>query len=573
MSFLSVILTILTLIGSIGLFLYGMKLMSEALQKVAGQRMRSAISTLTLNPFRGSASGLVLTATIQSSSASTVMVTGLVNAGLLSLRQSIPLILGANIGTTLKVWIIASIGFRLDLNLVLLPAIALSLLFLFSSIPRKKSIGELLMGFGLLFLGLELLKDSLPPVSEIPQLVEFLRGFNTGGYLSILFFVLVGAVFTAVIQSSSATITLTLAMLNSGWFSYDLAIAMLLGENIGTTITANLAALVANTNAKRAALSHFLFNLLGVVFVLLWFYPFISVTGWITTTITGQVYSGSSAAMLLGLSVTHTFFNVLNALIWVNLVPQMVRITTIILPDKGQTKKDTPLFLKKNHILGTSEFSILQAKKQVHTVSKLVNQFFNTVPELLVEKEPEAYQALLNRIETIRQEVEIAAFGVDQCLDELNENDLSPEGRTRKKVMSYINEQFRNIMTVNLKMIKIVDEKNQRKVWFTPKQRLNLKKMFDLVKESIRAASENLSGEYHLAQFDYAHEIENSINLLRDKLRQKNMENIEKGKYTVEGGNYYNDLFSLSEKVGDYVLLINDSLISCRLQLIANTQQ
>ncbi|OFY09356.1 MAG: hypothetical protein A2X11_02100 [Bacteroidetes bacterium GWE2_42_24] len=573
MSFLSVVLTILTLVGSIGLFLYGMKLMSEALQKVAGQRMRSALSTLTLNPFRGLASGLVLTAAIQSSSASTVMITGLVNAGLLSLRQSIPLILGANIGTTLKVWIIASIGFRLDLNLVLLPVIAMSLLFLFSSIPRKKSVGELLMGFGLLFLGLELLKNSLPPVSEIPQLVAFLREFNSGGYLSILFFVVVGAVFTAIIQSSSASITLTLAMLNSGWFSYDLAVAMLLGENIGTTITANLAALVANTHAKRAALSHFLFNLIGVAFVLLWFYPFINITGWITTAITGQVYSDSSAAMLLGLSVVHTFFNILNALIWVNLVPVMVRLTIFIFPDKVQALKTPPRFIRKSHLLGTSEFSILQAKKQVHTVSRLVNQFFNTIPELLVEKEPEAYKSLQLRIASLKQELEIAAMSVDQFLDELNENDLSPEGRTRKKVMVYVNEQFRNIMTVNLKMIKIVEEKNQRKVWFTPKQRLNLKKMFDLVKESIRAASENLSGEYHLAQFEYAHEIENSINLLRDKLRQKNLENIEKGKYTVEGGNYYNDLFSLSEKVGDYILLINDSLTSCRLQLISGTPQ
>lgn len=565
MSLFSIGLTIITLLGAVGLFLYGMKLMSEALQKVAGQRMRSIISAVTVNPFRGLASGLVITAAIQSSSASTVMITGLVNAGLLSLRQSLPLIFGANIGTTLKAWLISTVGFRIDLNQILLPVIAISLFFLFSSNERKKSVGELLMGFSLLFLGLELLKNYLPVVDENSVFVSFLQRFQLSGYGGILLFVLVGAVFTAIIQSSSAGVALTLAMLNNGWFSYEHAVAMVLGENIGTTLTANLAAIVANNQAKRAALAHFLFNFTGVLFVLLWFYPFIRVTNWLTSLITNDSMS-SQASMLLGLSVVHTSFNVLNTAIWMNLITTMMRLTTSLIPDRGDKTRKRNRLIQNHYLLRTSEFSILQAKKEIHSVSKLSGQLFKLIPEVLVEKDPETYQTLQSRIQILKSEIETSASEVDHYLSELNENELSLEGRTRKKVMLFVNEQLRSITHVCMQMAKIVDEKNEKRVWFTPKQRLNLNRMFDLVKESLRVMSENLAGEYHLAQFDYAHEIESSINLLRDKLKQKTIENIEKGKYTVEGGNYYNELFSLSEKVGDYILLINDSLTSCRLQ-------
>lgn len=559
----SVVLTIFTLLGAIGLFLYGMKLMSEALQKVAGQRLRSIISAVTLNPFRGLASGFFLTAAIQSSSASTVMITGLVNAGLLNLRQSIPLILGANIGTTLKAWIISLIGFRFDLNLVLLPIIALSLVFLFSTNDRKKSAGEMMMGFALLFLGLEMLKNYMPDLRENPDLVAFLRNFNASGYLSIVFFVVAGAVFTAIIQSSSAGIALTLAMLNSGWFTYDHAVAMVLGENIGTTLTANLAAIVANTQAKRAALAHFLFNLFGVVFILLWFYPFIHVTNWLTTLIFGQSPTTNLTAMLLALSIVHTSFNLINAAIWINLITTMMRLTTAIIPERKTGSKKRSRLISASYLLNTTEFSILQAKNEIQMVSKPVNQLFKIIPEILVEKEPEAYKLLQEKTQFLKADIEHLSHEVEKYLFHLNENNLSVEGKIRKKVMIFVNDQLRSIMQVNLEMIKIVEEKNERKVWFTPKQRLNLNRMFDLVKESLRVMTENLAGEYHLAQFDYSGEIEASINQLRDKLKQKTIENIEKGKYTVEGGNYYNDLFSLSEKVGDHITLINRSLASC----------
>lgn len=562
----SVVLTILTLLGAISLFLYGMKLMSEALQKVAGQRMRNIISAVTLNPFRGLASGLFLTAAIQSSSASTVMITGLVNAGLLTLRQSIPLILGANIGTTLKAWIISLIGFRFDLNLVLLPIITLSMVFLFSVNDRKRSAGEMIMGFALLFLGLEMLKNYMPDLRENPDLVAFLRNFNSSGYLSIVFFVVAGAVFTSIIQSSSAGVALTLAMLNSGWFTYEHAVAMVLGENIGTTITANLAAIVANTQAKRAALAHFLFNLLGVLFIMLWFYPFIHITNWLTELIFGQSPSTNPTAMLLALSIVHTSFNVINAVIWINLITTMMRLTTSIIPERKADGRKRSRLISASYMLSTTEFSILQAKKEIQMVSKPVNQLFKIIPDILVEKEPEAYRLLQEKSQALKIEFENLSHEVERYLFQLNENNLSMEGRVRKKVMFYVNDQLRTIMQINLEMIKIVEEKNERKVWFSPKQRLNLNRMFDLVKESLRVMTENLSGEYHLAQFDYSTEIEASINQLRDKLKQKTIENIEKGKYTVEGGNYYNDLFSLSEKVGDHIALINRSLASCVLQ-------
>lgn len=565
MMWLSMLLTILTLLGAIGLFLYGMKLMSEALQKVAGQRLRSTISAVTTNPFKGLASGLVITAAIQSSSASTVMITGLVNAGLLTLRQSFPLILGANIGTTLKAWFFSTLGFRLDLNLVLLPMAAVSLFFLFSQNYRKKSFGELLMGFALLFLGLELLKDYLPVLNADSDFILFLKGFQQGGIGTVLLFVLAGAVFTAIIQSSSAGVALTLAMLNSGWFSYEYAVAMVLGENIGTTITANLAALVANTQAKRAALAHFLFNFSGVLFVLLWFYPFIELTQWLTTLITND-QTLQPDTMLIGLALVHTFFNVMMTLIWMNMITSMMKVTTLILPDRGDKYQRKNRLIQNHYLLRTSEFSLLQAKKEIHNLSRVNRQLFKLIPELLVEKDADGYSLLTGKVQMYKNEIESSWKEVSHYLSQLNENELSLEGRTRKKVMLFISEQMRNIMNTSLKMTLIVEEKNERKIWFTPKQRLNLNRMFDLVNELMRVMSDNLEGDYHLAQFDYAHEIEENINQLRDKLRQKNIENIEKGKYSVEGGNTYNELFSMSERTGDYITLINDSLTSCRLQ-------
>lgn len=563
MPLVSIILTIFTLIGAIGLFLFGMKLMSEALQKVAGQRMRGIISAVTTNSFRGLTSGIIITAAIQSSSASTVMITGLVNAGLLSLRQSLPLIFGANIGTTLKSWLISTIGFRIDLNQILLPVVAISLFFLFSQNFKKKSVGELLMGFALLFMGLELLKEYLPAINENSQLVSYLKGIGSGGFSTTLLFVAAGAAFTAIIQSSSAGIALTLAMLNNGWFSYEFAVAMILGENIGTTLTANLAAIVANNQAKRAALSHFLFNFTGVAFILLWFSPFIDLTSWLTKTITGNQLSEPST-MLIGLSMVHTVFNLLTTILWMNLTTTMMKLTTFIIPDKKNKPRQRYRLIQNHYLLKTTEFSLLQAKKEIHQLSKKSRQFYNLIPELLVEKDDDGYQILAGKFELLKKEIEATAKEVEHYLSQLNENELSIEGKARKKAMLDINLQMKNIMHASIQMARIVEDKNTKKVWFTPKQRLNLNKMFDLVNESLRVMSENLAGEYHLAQFDYSHEIEQSINNLRDKLRQKTIENIERGKYSVEGGNFYNELFSLSEKVGDYILMINNALAACQ---------
>jgi len=273
----------LTLIGSLGLFLYGMKIMSEGLQKVAGDKMRSILSAMTSNRFTGVLTGVLITGLIQSSSATTVMVVSFVNAGLLSLAQSIGVIMGANVGTTVTAWIISLFGFKVDISTFAIPLIGLSIPLIFSEKSRRKSIGEFLMGFAFLFMGLDYLKDSVPDLQSNPQILAFLQNYTSMGYASLFIFLGIGTLLTIIVQSSSATVAITLIMCTKGWIPYDMAAAMILGENIGTTITANLAAIPANVSAKRAAIAHLLFNVFGVLWVMALFYPFTQMVSWIVT--------------------------------------------------------------------------------------------------------------------------------------------------------------------------------------------------------------------------------------------------------------------------------------------------
>ena len=273
----------LTLVGSLGLFLYGMKIMSEGLQKVAGNKLRSLLATMTKNRFAGVLTGLFITALIQSSSATTVMVVSFVNAGLLTLLQSITVIMGANIGTTVTAWIISLFGFKVSIAAFSIPLIALSIPFIFSAKSKRKSIGEFILGFAFLFMGLEMLKNSVPDLKSNPEMLEFLTKYTQSGFSSVLIFLAIGSILTVVVQSSSATMAITLVMVSKGWISYDLGAAMVLGENIGTTITANIAAIPANVSAKRAALAHTTFNVFGVVWMLFLFYPFINMITWLVS--------------------------------------------------------------------------------------------------------------------------------------------------------------------------------------------------------------------------------------------------------------------------------------------------
>ena len=373
----------LKLIGSLGVFLFGMKLMSEALQKVAGNKMRQILSAMTSNRVKGVITGILITAIIQSSSATTVMVVSFVNAGLLSLIESIGVIMGANVGTTVTAWLISILGFKISMAEISLPLIGLCLPLLFSGKRSRKSWGELIIGFGLLFIGLEFLKNAMPDLHKNPEIFTFLKEYTDMGYASYILFMLIGTVLTILIQSSSATMALTLVMCANGWISFEIAASMVLGENIGTTVTANLAAVVANTTAKRAALAHFVFNFFGVLWVLAIFPIFLN---WIEQLciflgIGNPATNASSVPMAL--SLFHTVFNITNVLILIWFTRFIARIVTKLIPIRETTEDAFSLKHIKIGLLSTPDASLFQAKEEITLYGKNTLSMFRKVIECL----------------------------------------------------------------------------------------------------------------------------------------------------------------------------------------------
>ncbi|MBR4069951.1 MAG: Na/Pi cotransporter family protein, partial [Bacteroidaceae bacterium] len=425
----------LTLIGALGMFLYGMKIMSEGLQKAAGDRMQKILSSMTNNRIMGVFTGMLITALIQSSSATTVMVVSFVNAGLLSLTQSIAVIMGANVGTTVTAWIISLFGFTVKIADVVFPVMAISIPLIFSKNNQRRYWGEFLIGFSLLFLGMEFMKNSVPNLQENPAALEFLNNYTNMGYGSVLLFLLIGSILTIIMQSSSATMAITLIMCSQGWISFEIAAAMVLGENIGTTITANMAALSANVSAKRAAFAHFLFNMFGVCWMLILFFPFtrmiIALVGHLNGMSTDEVnyLLDSSAALLppeeaakaattvsFSLALFHSIFNVCNVLIMIWFVKLYEKIVTSVIKQKSATDEEFQLKYINTGMMGASELNLPQARQEIVVYAERVRRMFGMVQDLLHEKEgSEAFSKLYSRIEKYEQicdrmEIEIASF-------------------------------------------------------------------------------------------------------------------------------------------------------------------
>ncbi len=341
---------ILPLLGSLGLFLYGMKVMSDALMNLAGERMRNILATTTSNRFFALMTGFLITAAIQSSSATTLMVVSFVNASLLTLTEAVGVIMGANIGTTVTAWLISILGFKVEMSAIALPLVAGGFLLTLSKQGNRKNLGYFIIGFSLLFISLQFLRDSVPDIRNHPETLAFLAEYTQSGYFSVLLFMFIGTLLTLIIQSSSATMALTLLMTFEGWLPFEMAAAMVLGENIGTTITANLAALVANYHAKRAARAHLIFNLLGVIWILLLFYPFINLIGVVVENLEGHSPFINAAAIPIALSLFHTSFNILNALVLIGFLTFIVRMVERLVPPVvvKEMAIDEPQFLDTN---------------------------------------------------------------------------------------------------------------------------------------------------------------------------------------------------------------------------------
>jgi len=550
---------ILMIAGSIGFLLIGLRLMSQAFQRFAGQGMRNTLAVLADNPLSGVATGTVLTGALQLSSASVILFVGLVNAGLITLRQSIPLIMGANIGTTIKALILSTIGFQFDIMRVAIPIVALSMVFIFSKDLKRRALGEIFVGFALLLLGLAFLKENLALLDQKSEIVGLIKSLGGNDVFSLLLFLIAGIILTVIVQSSSVAITITFTLISSGSIGFDQAAAMVLGDNIGTTVTANIAAIVGNTQAKRAAFSHFLFNFLGV----LWVFPLLSFfTGFINWTVLqlrGEEMYTHLILMPLGLSLFHFFFNLFNTIILLNFRDWLITIINFVIKDRPKSS-NWRKFMPSDKLSATNEFSILQAKKEISSLGKETATFFKMIPRFMFEKDEVNYNVLHDSFTEMRHSLEMSGNELTNYLSQLNSEDLSSEAKYRASMMNSMVLKLKMISDACLRMQLILDEKNMTKVWFTPKQRINMTKMFNLVQESFRVMNENLGDDYKIARFEYADELELSINSLRDKLKQKSIEQVEKGKYSLEAANYYRDLFSLCEKIGDHIASINEML-------------
>lgn len=549
----------LKLIGSLGVFLFGMKLMSEALQKVAGARMRHILSAMTSNRVKGVVTGIMITAIIQSSSATTVMVVSFVNAGLLSLVESIGVIMGANVGTTVTAWLISILGFKISMAEISLPMIGLCLPLLFSNKRSRKSWGELIIGFGLLFIGLEFLKNSMPNLNENPQIFTFLQEYTDMGYASYFLFMLIGTALTILIQSSSATMALTLVMCANGWISYEIAASMVLGENIGTTVTANLAAMVANTTAKRAAFAHFVFNVFGVLWVLSIFPIFL---GWIEQL---SVFVGignpttNIGAVPMALSLFHTVFNIANVLILIWFTKLIARMVTKIIPVRETGDDAFTLKHIKIGLLSTPDASLFQAKQEITLYGNNTRDMFHKVTECLELSAKDFEKPFTNLIkmedESDNVEVEIANY-----LTKVSESKLSTENSQRIRAMFKIVTEIESIADSSLNVAKAINRRNEQNVVFSEELINKLKHMFALIDDALNTMCVNLTMEYKEVNAKKAYELEQAINDYRTILKQEHLIAIEEKRYDYSTGILYNDMFSECEKVGDYAINVTQAI-------------
>ena len=568
------ILQLLTLLGALGMFLYGMNLMSSGLQKTAGGRMRAILGSLTSNRFKGVLTGLGITSVIQSSSATTVMVVGFVNAGLLALEQAIGVIMGANIGTTITAWLISLLGFKADISVFAVPLMAVGFVLSLSKIEKRRNISEFIIGFSLLFLGLSLMKNSVPDLQQTPEVLSFIKTWSGFGFGSVLIFLVFGTVLTLVLQSSSATMALTLIMLNLGWLPFEMAAAMVLGENIGTTITANIAAAVANTNAKRAALAHTLFNLFGVVWALALFKPFTSLVGLIIEAMgypnpmeiihdtTKSLGGDASISALYGLSMLHTLFNTFNTCILIWFVPQIAKIVTWAIKSKSEQDEDA-VHLKYIDAgpMGTAELAIEQAKNEtIHFANILRNElgYIKSAIHATTEADFEFYRGKLVKYEEIsdRIEYEIATF-----LNSLPQDSISEKTRAQSKALFKIIGEMESLGDSGEAMSRILSRRNEHGKRFTDKSVEKIDQMLQLLDNAYAVMIANLEKGFDgTPDLRLAVEAEVELNELRNRLREEEIRNIEEGKESYTSSVYYIDLISEIERMGDYIINISQAL-------------
>ena len=521
----------LKLIGSLGLFLYGMKIMSEGLQKVAGDRLRSILTAMTTNRVTGVLTGVLITALIQSSSATTVMVVSFVNAGLLTLAESISVIMGANIGTTVTAWIISIFGFKVDMAAFALPLLAIAL-------P--------------LILGLSYLKANAPDLNANPEMLAFVQNYTDMGFFSILLFLFIGTILTMIVQASAATMAITLIMCANGWISLELGAALVLGENIGTTITANLAALTANTQAKRAALAHFVFNVFGVIWVLIIFHPFMQLVNWVVDTFFQT--SNPEVAISYKLSAFHSIFNICNVCILIWGVKLIERTVCALIHPKEEDEEPRLRFITGG-MLSTAELSILQARKEIHLFAERTHRMFGMVQDLLHTEKDDDFNKLFSRIEKYENISDNMELEIANYLNQVSEGRLSSESKLQIRAMLREVTEIESIGDSCYNLARTINRKRQTNQDFTEKQYEHIHFMMKLTNDALAQMIVVVEKPEHQSiDINKSFNIENEINNYRNQLKNQNILDVNNKEYDYQMGVYYMDIIAECEKLGDYIV-------------------
>ena len=542
----------LKLIGSLGLFLYGMKIMSEGLQKVAGDRLRSILTAMTTNRVTGVLTGVLITALIQSSSATTVMVVSFVNAGLLTLTESISVIMGANIGTTVTAWIISIFGFKVSMSDYALPLLAIALPLIFSGKSNRKSIGEFVFGFSFLFMGLAYLQQNAPDLGKNPEMLAFVQNYTDMGFASILLFLLIGTVLTMIVQASAATMAITLIMCANGWIDFQLGAALVLGENIGTTITANLAALTGNTQAKRAALAHFVFNVFGVIWVLIIFQPFTNFVSWL---VDSYFHPGDDGvAVSFKLSAFHSVFNICNVcfLIW---AVKLIERTVCALIRPKEEDEEPRLRYITGGMLSTAELSILQARKEIHLFAERTHRMFGMVQDLLHTEKDDDFNKLFSRIEKYENISDNMELEIANYLNQVSEGRLSSESKLQIRAMLREVTEIESIGDSCYNLARTINRERQTNQNFTEKQYEHIHFMMKLTNDALSQMIVVVEKPEHQSiDINKSYNIENEINNYRNQLKNQNIVDVNNKEYDYQMGVYYMDIIAECEKLGDYVV-------------------
>ena len=555
--------SVLNIIGSLAFFIYGMKMMSDGIQRAAGAQLRNILRTMTQNRFLGVFTGFLITLLIQSSSATTVMTVSFVNAGLLSLTESAGVMIGANIGTTITGWIVSILGFKVKLSAYSIPLFAFGVPMVFIGKGKVKYWGQFIIGFAILFLGLSELKSAVPDLKGNAEALEFLAQYTQWGIWSRILFVIAGTLLTVIVQSSSASMAITLTLCANGLLPFDVAAAMILGENIGTTITAELAALIGNTSARRSARIHSLFNTLGVtwmVILLPWFLPVLSDTMQsVFPSFFGNPYV-DAAAIPLSLAAFHTAFNIINVCLILPFVPLLVRAATYTVKDKEEDDTEKLKFITNGTLTPELNTSAVQSETaHFGQVVGRMNDFLKTSLNAANNKEKEEAIKKLFKYEDISDMMEIE---ITEYITNLADKEITAATSIRLRSYMNIANDLERIADIYFQIAKTLEQKSEERVSLLPVQRKGLNEMLELVDKAFQVMNTNLAvSDYSGVEKTAARQQEDAINALRDQLRSNNLDRLGKPDYKVKSAMIYNNLFSSLERIGDHIINVTESVV------------